>query len=95
MGVTVPRYLVNLTLGGEPMGVHAEDGNSFYFPVFQAKEKRANRILGYRGTAVPWSVFVEQKVEAVNHRSWWAAVQEDGNDLEGILLAARTRWTDG
>lgn len=87
-------YLIHQTLDGEPIGIFSEDGEDFYAPEFEAKEK-LGRASVPQTLSKPWSTFVEEKTRSFNHRFLWGSVEDDRTDLEDILNAQRTKFRDG
>jgi len=85
-------FLIHKTLEGEPVGIFSEVGDVFYQPGFEQLQKQGEQIVGYKGTSVPWDVFVEEKTRSANHRFWWGSVDDDRIDLEEILLDARSQY---
>lgn len=87
-------YLTHLTLDGEPIGVHNEYGENYYFPPMA----HLKRTVGDHATVTTgrsWEQFVEDKTATFNHRYLWGSVNDDRTDLEDILATLRGLHLDG
>lgn len=76
--------LVHKTLDGEPIGVWNDEGGSYYAPGKEDQQAGGQATLDQRGYAVPWSVFVNRKANAVTYEDWWEALDTDRTLQEAL-----------
>lgn len=76
-------YLIHKKFDGEPQGIWAEDGTNFYVPGSPLEREGALEV-SYRRDTTPWEVFVEEKSDAVNHRTWWTEYVSDAGAEEAL-----------
>ncbi|WP_130176717.1 hypothetical protein [Cryobacterium sp. SO1] len=84
-------YLIQKTMVGEPVGIHSEGGQSYFWPGRDQQAGLGRAIAGTKGTKVPWDVFVDHKSGAVNHQMFWGAADSD-TDLQSTLNQARDKY---
>lgn len=62
------QYLVHKDFSGKPIGIWAENGESYY-PVEHSLAKSASNLLANRKE--PWSDYVDRIADRVSYRDWW------------------------
>lgn len=83
--------LVHKKMSGEPIGIWTEEGGSYYAPGHESEQPGGQATLDQRGYAVPWSVFVARKEDAVTREDWWEALETDLS-LEDALEGRRNTF---
>lgn len=86
-------YLVQKTMVGEPVGIHSEDGTNYFWPLKEQFAGIGKAIAGVRGTNLPWDVFVDQRAGAVDHRTFWGALETDSSMQNALTEARDTYFT--
>jgi hypothetical protein len=86
-------YLIHKTFDGEPVGVHAEEGDPYYYPGFDALRRKGTGFVGTRNKAFPWHNFVEELTDRTSHRDWWLGYESD-RPKEAVLDEVRQQYTD-
>ena len=76
-------FLVHLDIGGEPRGIWAESGDSYYPEPFEL-EASANRITATQRDGEPWAEFTDRIASRVSHRDWWQVHESQSTDLEKV-----------
>jgi hypothetical protein len=87
-------YLIQKTMVGEPVGIHAKDGTSYFWPLKEQFAAVGKTMVSFRGTNVPWDVFVDHRAGAVDHRTFWGAL-ETTSSIEEALTEARDTYFTG